>query len=139
MASKDAEILALNERLKVYEDAEKLAKESALEDIKNKATTLVEKAIEDKKIELTEKDSLISLAISNYATVENMFAKINLVKNNANPVFDFKNTKPDGTVEDRSKWSFNDWSKNDNKGLVDMQNKFPDQFNELVKKLKVTL
>lgn len=139
LASKDAEILALNERLKVYEDAEKLAKESALEDMKNKATTLVEKAIEDKKIELTEKDSLISLAISNYATVENMFAKINLVKNNANPVFDFKNTKPDGTVEDRSKWSFNDWSKNDNKGLVDMQNNFPDQFNELIKSLKVTL
>jgi ATP-dependent protease ClpP protease subunit len=139
LASKDAEIAALSERLKVYEDAEKAAKEAALEDIKNKATALVNKAKEDGKIKEEEVEGLVSLAITNFSTVENMFAKISNVKQNNNPVFDFKVKNAAGEVEDRSKWTFKDWSKNDAKGLADMQNSFPEQFNELVKTLKVTL
>lgn len=136
---KDAEIAALNERLKKFEDAEKAAKEAALEDIKNKATVLVNSAKEAGKINEDEVEGLISLAITNFSTVENMFAKINNVKKNENKVFDFNVKNSSGNVEDRSKWTFNDWSKNDAKGLADMQNSFPEQFAELVKTLKVTL
>lgn len=139
LASKDAEIETLSTRLKVYEDAELAAKEVAIEDMKNKATALVDKAIEDKKVDATEKDSLVSLAITNFTTVENMFSKMNVVKN-ATPVFDFKDSKNSkGEVENRSEWSFNEWSKNDPKGLTEMQNSSPEMFESLIKKLKVTI
>lgn len=68
-----------------------------------------------------------------------MFSKISNVKTNNNKVFDFKVKNAAGEVEDRSKWTFNDWTKNDQKGLVEMQNAYPEQFTDLVKGLKVTL
>lgn len=138
LVSKDAEILELKERLKAFTDAEELAKEAAIADMKNKATNLVNKAFEDKKIKEDEKESLISLAVSNFETIENMLNKISVVKN-ATPVFDFTVTKADGSVENRSEWTFNDWLKNDNKGLTEMQNSNPEEFEKLVKKLKVTI
>jgi hypothetical protein len=138
LVSKDAEILELKERLKAFTDAEELAKEAAIADMKNKATNLVNKAFEDKKIKEEEKESLINLAVSNFETIENMLSKINFVKN-ATPVFDFTVTKADGTVENRSEWTFNDWLKNDNKALTEMQNSNPEEFEKLVKKLKVTI
>lgn len=139
LAAKVEEIDALNARLKVFEDAEKAAKEAAIEDMKNKATELVNKAKEDGKIKDEEVEGLVSLAITNFSTVENMFAKISNVKTNNNPVFDFKVKNASGDVEDRSKWSFNDWTKNDAKGLSEMQNAFPEQFTELIKTLKTTI
>ena len=139
LAIKVEEIAALNARLKVYEDAEKAAKEAAIEDMKNKATALVNKAKEDGKIKDEEVEGLVSLAITNFATVENMFSKISNVKTNNNPVFDFKVKNAAGEVEDRSKWTFNDWTKNDAKGLAEMQNAFPEQFTDLVKTLKTTI
>lgn len=139
LATKVEEIASLNARLKVYEDAEKAAKEAAIEDMKNKATALVNKAKEDGKIKDEEVEGLVSLAITNFATVENMFSKISNVKTNNNPVFDFKVKNAAGEVEDRSKWTFNDWSKNDAKGLAEMQNAFPEQFTDLVKTLKTTI
>jgi len=138
LVSKDAEILELKERLKAFTDAEELAKEAAIADMKNKATNLVNKAFEDKKIKEEEKESLVSLAVSNFETIENMLNKISVVKN-ATPVFDFTVTKADGSVENRSEWTFNDWLKNDNKGLTEMQNSNPEEFEKLVKKLKVTI
>jgi ATP-dependent protease ClpP protease subunit len=138
LVSKDAEILELKEKLKAFTDAEELAKEAAIADMKNKANDLVNKAFEDKKIKEEEKESLVNLAISNFETIENMLSKINVVKN-AVTVFDFKVTKEDGSVENRSEWSFNDWLKNDNKGLTELQNSNPEEFEKLVKKLKVTI
>lgn len=139
LASKDAEILSLNERLKVFEDAEKAAKENEAEQLKNKAIELVNSNKEAGKCSEEEVEGLVSLAISDFKTVENMFSKISVVKNNTNKVFDFNIANKSGDVEDRSKWSFADWSKNDEKGLLDMQNSFPEQFNELLKTLKTTL
>jgi len=136
---KDAEILALNERLKVFEDAEKAAKENEAEQLKNKAIELVNSNKEAGKCSEEEVEGLVSLAISDFKTVENMFSKISVVKNNTNKVFDFNIENKSGDVEDRSKWSFAEWSKNDEKGLLDMQNSFPEQFNELLKTLKTTL
>ena len=62
LATKVEEIASLNARLKVYEDAEKAAKEAAIEDMKNKATALVNKAKEDGKIKDEEVEGLVSLA-----------------------------------------------------------------------------
>lgn len=139
LVAKEEEISYLKARLKVYEDSEKAAKEAALEDMKNKATALVNKAKEDGKIKEDEVEGLVSLAITNFATVENMFSKISNVKQNNNKVFDFKVKNAAGEVEDRSKWTFNDWSKNDQAGLIDMKNSFPEQFESLVKNLKTTI
>jgi len=139
LASKDEEIAALTTRLKKYEDAEKVAKDAALEDMKNKATELVNANKELGKCTEEEVEGLISLAITNFSTVENMFSKISNVKNNNNPIFNFKVKNAVGEVEDRSKWTFSEWSKNDEKGLMEMQNSFPEQFNELLKTLKTTL
>ena len=139
IASKEEEISALNTRLKVYEDAEKAAKEAALEDIKNKAIALVNKGKEDGKIKEDEVEGLVSLAITNFVVVENMLSKISNVKKNENKVFDFNVKNASGEVEDRSKWTFSDWSKNDSKGLLEMQNSFPEQFDSLIKNLKTTL
>jgi glutathione peroxidase-family protein len=66
-----------------------------------------------------------------------MFSKISVVKNNANPVFNFKVENSKGEVEDRSKWTFNDWSKNDAKGLSDMANSNPEQFKELSNSIRI--
>lgn len=129
-ATKDAEIVALNARLKVYEDKENEAKKAALADIKNKATSLVEKAIEDKKITLTEKDSFIELALVNIASVENMFSKISTVKNAVVDLTKVVNAK--GNAEDRSNWDIVEWSKKDPEGLEKMKNESPDLFNNAV-------
>ena len=139
LASKVEEIASLNARLKVYEDAEKAAKDAALEDMKNKATALVNTNKELGKCTDEEVPGLISLAITNFATVENMFAKISNVKTNNNKVFDFKVKNASGEVEDRSKWTFNDWTKNDQAGLIEMQNAYPEQFTDLVKGLRTTI
>lgn len=139
ISEKETEIYALKERLKIFEDAEKIAKEKALEEAKNKAKLLVNLANKDGKIAENEIEKYTALAISDFSLVENIFSKISNVKTNNNPVFDFKVKNSAGEVEDRSKWTFNDWTKNDSKGLSEMQNAFPEQFNELVKTLKTTI
>lgn len=49
------------------------------------------------------------------------------------------NTAPVNTVAGRENWTFQDWSKNDPKGLKDMQDNDPTSFNALISKLPSNL
>lgn len=120
----------LKARLKVIEDAENEAKEAAKADLQNKATALVEKAITDKKVDESEKESLIALAVNSFSTVENMIAKINNVKD-AVKVFDVKNIDTGKGTEDRSSWTIRDWEKKDAKGLEKIKNETPAIYTEM--------
>jgi ATP-dependent Clp protease protease subunit len=125
-----------NESLKAEiakrDDAEKLAKETALADLTNKANTLVEKAIAEKKITEAEKKSYVDLAITNISLVENMFSKIGSVSNQtASKIFNAANHGSEKPKDDRSNWTIRDWETKDVKGLASMKNETPDVYNDL--------
>jgi ATP-dependent protease ClpP protease subunit len=133
----NAELVAENDelkaRLKVIEDKENEAKETALNDLKDKATVMVEKAITEKKIEESEKESTIEMAVNNFSFVENMLNKITNVKN-AVKVFDIKNVVVSKGTEDRSEWSIRDWEKKDAKGLAEIKKSTPALYTEMYNK-----
>jgi ATP-dependent protease ClpP protease subunit len=122
-----AENEALKARLAEIEAKEIEAKEKALEDLKNKATEMVEKAIVEKKINETEKDSTIEMAVNNFEFVSNMLSKINNVKD-AVKVFDVKNVKLDN---EKNSWTIRDWEKKDAKGLAEIQNSNPELYTKM--------
>ena len=128
-ASLEKENEELKARLKAIEDKENEAKETALNELKEKATVMVEKAITEKKIEETEKEATIEMAVNNFDLVVNMLSKISNVKD-AVKVFDVKNVaKNDG--ENRSEWTMRDWEKKDPNGLLKMKNETPELFTDL--------
>lgn len=128
-ASLEKENEELKARLKAIEDKENEAKEIALSELREKATVLVETAFTEKKIEETEKEATIEMAVNNFDLVVNMLSKINNVKE-AVKVFDIKNVvKTDS--EDRSNWTIRDWEKKDAKGLIEIKNLTPDVYNEM--------
>lgn len=127
----NAELLAENEALKTkvaeFEAKENEAKEKEEAEKLAKATELVNKAIEANKINEEEKDATISLALSNYALVENMFNKIGNVVVSQKP-FDVKNV---AKSEERKDWTIRDWEKKDAKGLAKIKNETPEIYNEM--------
>jgi ATP-dependent protease ClpP protease subunit len=133
----NAELVAENDelkaRLKAIEDKENEAKETALNDLKDKATVMVDKAITEKKIEESEKEATIEMAVNNFSFVENMLNKITNVKN-AVKVFDVKNVVSPKGSEDRSEWTIRDWEKKDAKGLTEIKNSTPALYTEMYDK-----
>ena len=67
-----------------------------------------------------------------------MLSKVSGSKQSQKP-FDFKNVKTEKGNEDRSAWTYQDWTKNDQAGLIEMQNSAPEDFKNLLKTLKTTL
>lgn len=130
----NAELLAENEALKnkvaEFEAKEKEAKEKEEAEKLAKATELVNKAIEEKKIDESEKDATISLALSNYSLVENMFNKIGNVVVSQKP-FDVKKVENNNG---RENWTIRDWEKKDAKGLAKLKNETPEIYNEMYNK-----
>jgi ATP-dependent protease ClpP protease subunit len=131
---KNAELQAEVDRLKAIVDAneakENEAKELAAAELKDKATEMVKNAAKDKKIEESEVESTIELAIANFVAVENMLSKINNVKN-AVKVFEVKNVV---NTEERNNWTIRDWEKKDPNGLVKIKNETPEVYNEMYNK-----
>lgn len=127
MASKDAEIASLNERIAKYEEAEKAAKDAAIQDMKNKATLLVKNAVKEGKIEAEKETEMVELAISNFSLVENMIGKINNIKNAVKP-FNIENTKKE---TEKSEWTIRDWEKKDPKGLEKIKNETPEVYQTM--------
>jgi ATP-dependent protease ClpP protease subunit len=130
---KDAEIAKLTNENKSLKDKMEAVENAAKEVLKNKATTLVEKAVSDKKITEAEKAALIDNASSseaNFSLVENILGKISVVKEAAQ-VFNSAVTK---VGDERSTWSWTDWSKNDPSGLAKMQNESPALHDSLYNK-----
>lgn len=114
--------------------AEKIAKEEAeLELLKNKATNLVVNAIKEGKLNESEKETTILNAAKDEASftfVSNFISRLGNGKESKKP-FDIKNFAGD----DRSKWTFSDWSNKDAKGLAEMKNSNPEAFEEICKSI----
>lgn len=112
----EAEVASL---LKEKADNEKAAKDA----LSNKAIALVNNAVEKRLIKDEEKAKYTSLASSSedaFVTVQDLFSKINPVKEAA-VIFDAANVlNAKGEKEDRSKWTLRDWEIKDEKGLMDM-------------------
>lgn len=130
-----AENESLKARLAEIEAKDNEAKEKALEDLKNKATEMVEKAITEKKIDASEKEATIEMAVNNFSFVSNMLAKINNVKD-AVKVFEVKNVAKTNN-EDRSSWTIRDWEKKDAKGLSEIMNSTPEIYTEMYNKFYI--
>lgn len=135
------QIETLKNELKEFKDAKEAEEAKAKEALKTKATEVVNKGFEDGKIAKEEVDSTIELASSSesaFSSVSNMLSKMAGKKQSQKP-FDFKNVKTEKGNEDRSAWTYQDWTKNDQAGLIEMQNSAPEDFKNLLKTLKTTL
>jgi ATP-dependent protease ClpP protease subunit len=129
-----AELETVKNELKALKEEKAKAEEAAKVALKEKAEALVNKAVADKKITDAEKASTLANASASEASfefVKNMLDKVSNVKV-ASKVFDLKNAK--GEASEKDSWSFDDWSKKDPNGLLEMQNSTPELFNELYKK-----
>ena len=123
----------LKARIANYEKeaADKLAAEK--EALKNKATSLVNKAETEGKIKKDEVESTIELAAKDEASftfVSNMIDRLKTGKE-AVKIFDVKNVKTEGGNEDRSKWTLKDWESKDLDGLKNLYETDKEKFNEL--------
>jgi len=135
------EIETLKNELKTFKDAKEAEEAKAKETLKTKATEIVNKGFEDGKLTKEEVETTIELAASSesaFSSVSNMLSKMADKKQSQKP-FDFKNVKTDKGNEDRSKWTYQDWTKNDQAGLIEMQNSAPEDFKALLKTLKTSL
>lgn len=131
ITEKDAEIVALKAEVTAIKNAEATRVANEKTELTNKSTKLVEKLIEEGKLKETEKAETITALVNNFDFTASLLGKLTNVKA-AVKVFDFKNT---ATGEDRSAWSFSDWSKNDPEGLLKLQNEAPEAFKSLIDKL----
>lgn len=132
--SLEVENTALKAEIEGYKTEKAQAIENAKTALKNKAELLATKLVEDKKITETEKAGVIenaSVSEASYEFVKNTFEKISNVQK-AEVIFDAKNV----AGEDRSKWDFEKWSKEDPDGLAKIQNESPEVFKQLVETLK---
>ena len=114
---------AENETLKTEKtDTEAAAKN----DLTNRATTLVNKAVEDKKIKAEEVANLIEIASQSekgYTTVSNLLNGVSTTKNAAHRVdADVKNATDEAKklAESRKDWNIIDWQQKDPNGLQNL-------------------
>lgn len=133
VASLESDNTALKTELKAIKDKAEADKATELLALKNKAETLVNKLELDKKITPEEKANVLINASrdeASYEFVKNAYEKISTNKKAA-LIFNTKEFAVANGLEDRSGWSFSDWSKKDEKGLMKMKNEAPEQFEAL--------
>jgi ATP-dependent protease ClpP protease subunit/predicted DNA-binding protein YlxM (UPF0122 family) len=134
VTAKDAAIDTLKQAIEA-KDAEKVELENKLKELQNtiaerenaEKVEVIENAVKSGLIDAATKDIYVN---SNKTIVElkEVFGKL---KPAYTPVFDNKattSTAPAG----REKWTFNDWSKQDPKGLSEMQKNDPTTFANLL-------
>lgn len=114
----------LKNKLKTFEDAKAEAE-------KAEKSVVIENAIKEKKTDESKREYFTNSTMS-AAELKDLFGAI---KTPYTPVITNQTTKVVANGEDRSGWSFTDWSKKDPKGLADMQNNAPHDFENLVKGL----
>jgi len=112
----------LEAKLKTFEDKAKA-------DHENRVKNLVEKAVTDGKITADLKDSYTAMATANFDAAEKA---LNAMKA-YNPVHGQLKAGEAQQTDERVKWSFVDWQKNDPKGLAEMKEKEVDKFKALFK------
>lgn len=147
IGKKDAEITTLKDRIVALEKeatdkADAIEKAAKLE-LTNSATELINKADAEKKFtspeEKAEYLATASASKEGLKFVQNVLAKITGVKSGAKITNVAGVESSDTGAEDRSKWSFQDWTKNDPNGLLALENSAPEEFKKIINKLPKTL
>lgn len=140
IGSKDAEIERLKSEIeanntKNEELANKLAElQSAITEKETaEKVELIENAVKEGKIDAATKDIYVNSS-KTIDELKNVFAAL---KPAYTPVFNKVPAQP--TQSGRENWTFNDWSKNDPKGLREMQENDPTSFENLISKLPSNL
>lgn len=123
IADLEASIEAQAAELKKLKDAADAAVQTEREEI-------ITNAVNDGKIDAISKEIYLTSNKSNAELKE----AISKLKPAYTPIFDNKKT-PEKTIAGREKWTFKDWSKNDPKGLAEMQNNDPTTFQNLLNAL----
>lgn len=124
--------------------SEQLDKLSSLqEDVKKfadeKAELLIGAALDSKKIVEAQKENFLKFAKNNYDDTKSILASMQplamFAQNAVQESEDIlKAETPSSNGEDSSKWSFEDWSKKDPKGLTDLKMSNLSKFKDLYKK-----
>lgn len=95
------------------------------------AKLLVENAIKDGKIKADAFDIIFEQAKNNFDAVKNMLDAVTVQDYKG-----FRNAVPAPTaIDERAEWTFNDWKKNDPKGLLEMKESDTEKYNNLFKQL----
>jgi ATP-dependent Clp protease protease subunit len=120
----------LKEKIRVRDEADKLA-------IEAKATKLVDDAITAKKITSADKETYKKFAINDYDAAKDILNKLQPVALPGNVVKtgDGKKANP----EDRSEWDYKKWSKEDPKGLAAMKANDTEAFDALLEAQKTAV
>lgn len=88
-----------------------------------------EEMVNSYSLDKEEKEKAIKLALVDFDGVKNLLEKTKATK--SAKVFDIKNIEKSN--DDRSDWTMRDWEKKDPKGLKEMLNSNPEEFNRLYK------
>jgi ATP-dependent protease ClpP protease subunit len=133
VSAKDAKIAELEasiESATAELNALKEANDAAEQEVK---AELIENAVKEGKIDVATKDIYLLSNKSN-AELKDLIGKL---KPAYTPIFD--NAKKPDAVVGRENWTFNDWSKNDPKGLLEMKENDAVAFSALISKLPSNL
>ena len=99
--------------------------ENTIKDLKNTiAENKVDAAISAGKISKEKRDSMIELELKNEGTIDAIIEAVPSVSANIEDGIT-------GEAQGQDAWTFEDWSKNDPKGLEAMKNTNPSRFNRL--------
>jgi hypothetical protein len=91
-----------------------------------RATTLVDLAVKEGRIEATRKDSFVEMATNDYTQASEIIEAMPKKKD-----LGVKPPKTPEGGEDRSTWDYMKWAKEDSKGLEELAAKSPEEFNKL--------
>lgn len=119
LKDKKQELHDLENKLKSFEEAEQAKEEAAKLEV-------IENAVKDNKIKEESKESFIDSPMKS-DELKNMFDGIKTVAEFA-PVSDELKAKN----SERADWDYSKWEKEDSKGLMDLKNNAPAEFERLV-------
>jgi len=131
--AKDAKIAELEASIEAQSAELKALKDANDEAIQAAKVELVENAIKEGKIADASKEIYLTSNKSN-ADLKDVFSKLTPAYT---PIFE--NTAKVATVAGREAWTFNDWSKNDPKGLAEMRVNDAASFEALINNLPTNL
>lgn len=107
---------------------DKQALENKLQDInKTNAETLVQSAIDSKKIKASDKDKFIKLAMSDYQLAVDTLGAIPATQLPTTQLHQQNNN----TSDERSNWTLKDWLQKDNTGLQKLKSENPEAYKQL--------
>jgi hypothetical protein len=131
--AKDAKIAELEASIEAQSNELKALKDANDATVQAAKVELVENAVKEGKIAVASKEIYLTSNKSNEELKE-VFSKLTPAYT---PIFD--NAKKPELVAGRESWTFNDWSKNDPKGLAEMQANDAATFEALISKLPSNL